>query len=317
MKKKSVNENKIVELVKSILEGTTKNEILLSIKPEELFTRIKKEKDKISKIRSPAQVVVIDTPDSLLTSQNVYPEGSVIIITDLSAILMQDKSNKILLALLEAFMAQQLQVIMASNIVPSYWLKVLEQRIAQDPINGTGIVEKVYRWSVVLEKFDVLRSCDRQDKYSQDSLRVVERKNSKFHQQWALCSFEEQSVLTSLADDDLVNRHNKEAIESLFYRGLIERDSNLKDQKELRIKDKAFKEFICNPYHKSSIKAWQNQGNSQLWTAVLPVILVIIVLAALFLVTTGSVVLQYSLSVMAGLVAAIPALSGILGHFKK
>jgi len=66
-----------------------------------------------------------------------------------------------------------------------------------------------------------------------------------------------------------------------------------------------------------SIEIWRNQGHGQLWSAVLPISLAIIGLVLVFLVTTGSEALNLSLSLMASLAAAVPALAFFLGYFKS
>ena len=289
---------------------SSKYKILLVFKQEQLVKYIKKTIDK----RENGQLVIINTSDSLSLYDHTYPEGAVIFITDFASIVLEDENKKSLLTLLETLVAQEVEIIMASNIVPAYWLKMQEQNIDQHLPSDTGMSMELYRWSQLLERFEVIIEHSEKDKKIADSTPPT---RDNFFKHWTLCSFEEQSVLSSLATNNLVNRHNAEAIDSLLVKDLIEQTPDLNFQKNLRIKDKAFVNFIDQHFHKSSANVWHKQGHDQLWSAILPVVLVFILLAVIFLVTTGTEALQYSLSVITALVAAIPTLSVVFGFFKN
>lgn len=290
------------------LTTSSKNKILLFFTPDQLAKYFQKRVNE----QENDQIVTINTNDNLSFSDKIYPEGSVIFITDFASIALQNENKNALLILLETLIAQGFEVILASTIVPSYWLKMQDQYIDQYSLSNTGVSVELYRWSQLLETFDIVTGHNKQDDKPSDSKFTMDN----LFKHWALCTFEEQSVLSSLAKNNLVNRHNAEAIDSLLAKNLIEQTPDLNFQKNLRIKDIAFVNFIHQHFHISTANAWHKQGHGQLWSTILPIVLVLILLAVVFLVTTGAEALQYSLSVIAALVAAIPTLSVILGFFK-
>jgi hypothetical protein len=127
-----------------------------------------------------------------------------------------------------------------------------------------------------------------------------------FHELWATSSYEERLQLYSLANGGFANPTQTPVLSSLANRGLISIDGIV------RLRSRAFGEFIRNDLSHDVLRAWRDVGDGNLWRSIWPPLVVIVVLALTFFVSSTPEALGPLAVVLAAGLGAVPVIGSVI-----
>ena len=116
-----------------------------------------------------------------------------------------------------------------------------------------------------------------------------------FNMLWAQSTFDERLQLHTLAHGGLANREQTAVLSSLASRGLVNLDGIV------RLRSKAFGEFIVQDLTHNELVAWQKKGQGNAWKAIWPPLAIGAALALVFFFQTNPEMLSAILAIMAAI----------------
>jgi hypothetical protein len=277
----------------------------------------------------------------------------VVFVRDFESLVTDEKTRAEMLDLIRQCLSKGANVIANSSIVPSYWLSILERSAQHDISSPNPGATEFIAWSSLLAKFEIVTSyqaaaeatpvSDRGDArriitwlrarraseilpwlrsvlkpavhgeiltQEQEMLARKQLKLSLFHRQWALSTNEERDILANLARRGVVNPINSEALQSLLHRGLLTHDPSI------AVASPELAHFVLHDVDHRKLDAWHAEGSGNIWSALWPTMIVILVLASFFLFSAGQDALNAVIALFGALIAAVPILLGLFGAIR-
>ena len=129
---------------------------------------------------------------------------------------------------------------------------------------------------------------------------------SHFHALWATSSREERLQLLAMARGGFANPTQVAPLASLMNRGLIATEG------VLRLRSRAFGRFIQDQLDHDSLLHWRNVGHGNLWRSIWPPIVLVVVLAVAFFVSSTPEAIAPLAAILAAGLGAVPVVSSLL-----
>lgn len=133
---------------------------------------------------------------------------------------------------------------------------------------------------------------------------------SYFHTLWAASSREERLQLLALARGGFANPTQAQTLASLANRGLIATEGII------RLQSNAFGQFIANDLDHDALLRWRDEGHGNVWRSIWPPIVLIVLLAVAFFVTSTPEALAPLAAILAAGLGAIPVISSLMRGFQ-
>jgi hypothetical protein len=133
---------------------------------------------------------------------------------------------------------------------------------------------------------------------------------SYFYTLWAASSREERLQLLALAKGGFANPTQAATLASLANRGLIATDGII------RLRSDAFGRFIATELDHDALLHWREEGHGNIWRSIWPPIVLIVLLAVAFFVTSTPEALAPLAAILAASLGAIPVISSLMRGFR-
>jgi hypothetical protein len=224
--------------------------------------------------------------------------------------------NKKKLSLIESLVQEKTcHVILTSSIHPGIFLKSLRKDKSmfetEDYINNNDY----FNWSAVLSGFDLFihpiqwppKHIIRVDSNDQAVYKAHHTLFQYFHALWGSLSKNEKFVLYDLAEDNIANYQNRDAILSLYHKGIIVFEN------EPRLIHESLRDFILSEVNDEDVykeKATAQRDSS--WSKFRLPFLLIIVILCFFVFYTQKETFNQVIAIIAAFAASIPSLIKLL-----
>jgi hypothetical protein len=133
---------------------------------------------------------------------------------------------------------------------------------------------------------------------------------SHFHTIWAASTRGERLQLLALAKGGFVNPTQTVTLTSLANRGLI------KSHGIVRMRSEAFRRFIIKDLDHHSLLRWRDHGHGNIWQSIWPPIVVVVVLAVAFFVSSTPEALGPLMAILAASIGAVPVVGSLIRGVK-
>jgi hypothetical protein len=133
---------------------------------------------------------------------------------------------------------------------------------------------------------------------------------SYFYTLWAASSRDERLQLLALAKGGFANPTQAATLASLANRGLIATDGII------RLRSDAFGQFIATELDHDALLHWREEGHGNIWRSIWPPIVLIVLLAVAFFVTSTPEALAPLAAILAASLGTIPVISSLMRGFQ-
>ena len=207
-------------------------------------------------------------------------------------------------------------VIISTSVHPSIFLKSLKNSKSifetEDYINNT----EYFNWSMTLSGFDIFiypiiwppKHIVHEFKNEVEIYKAHRTLYQYFYALWGSLSKDEKFVLFDLAEDNIANYQNRDAILSLYYKGIIVFEG------EPRLIHESLRDFILSEV--KDIEVYKEKVEAQMessWGKFRLPFLAIVVIILFFVFYTQKETFNKVLAIITAFAAAIPTLTKLLG----
>ena len=133
-----------------------------------------------------------------------------------------------------------------------------------------------------------------------------ERAEAYYRSLWASCCDDEKLVLGHLAEDGLINEHDRRWVRRLMARGLIRRDP------VFRLINETFRRFALSPVCKREVLELEKRTGESPWDRFRRPFFATVAVGVVFFLATQKQLLDGTLAVAASLTAGLPAVAKVL-----
>jgi hypothetical protein len=132
-----------------------------------------------------------------------------------------------------------------------------------------------------------------------------------FHEIWAASTREERLQLYALARGGFVNPTETVVLSSLANRGLVSIDGIV------QLRSRAFGNFVVNDLVHDALLAWRDEGHGNVWRSIWPPIVILVVLAMAFFVSSTPEALAPLAALLAAGLGAVPVVNSLLRSVRE
>jgi hypothetical protein len=133
-----------------------------------------------------------------------------------------------------------------------------------------------------------------------------ERAEAYYRSLWATCGEDEKLVLGHLAEDGLINEHDRRWVRRLMARGLIRRDP------VFRLMNQTFRRFVLSPACQQEVLRLERRTGESPWDRFRRPFFATVAAGIVFFLATQKQLLDGTLAIAASVTAAVPVMAKVL-----
>ena len=138
-----------------------------------------------------------------------------------------------------------------------------------------------------------------------------DRAGAFYRKLWMLCTREERLVLIHLAQGNMINLKETDALQRLLWRNLIRRDP------DFRLPNESFTNFVLPAEPPARIAGWEKgEVGESTWAMLRVPFLLFLVLVAAFIARTGGEGVQAMTAIVSAVFAGLPILARALSFLR-